>query len=250
MTSLPARPSPAATTFSWSLYADATFAGLSILVPFPFVDSAFEWFFKRRVPGSIAAWRGRRLEPAVLDELNREKGSWLESCLMLPITLTWGLIKRLSKKVLYFLTIKEATDHLSLQWHRAFLIDYAVQHGHLETLERAQVARLAIEYALATATTSPLENFAQQLIPHTRHITRSLRQARKGQEDEVIEQKRTMMAKAWAGFAEYLADVAFRYDRSYTQWLAERAEKAAQAAAQAEAEKVSPQGHEVTKQDT
>src|SRR5688572_27809213 len=170
MTSLPARPSPAATAFNWSLYADATFAGLSLLVPVPFLDSAFEWFFKRRVPGAIARWRGRRLEPAVLAELNREQGTWMEGCLMLPVTLTWGLIKRLSKKLLYFLTIKEATDQMSHHWHRAFLIDYALQHGHLDTLENAQTSKLAMEYALATATTSPLESLAQRLIPHTRHI--------------------------------------------------------------------------------
>ena len=234
MTSLPVRPSAAATAFSWSLYADATFAGLSMLVPFPFVDSAFEWFFKRRVPGAVARWRGRRLEPEVVAELNYEKNSWLDSCLMLPVTLTWGLIKRLSKKVLYFLTVKEATDHLSYQWHRAFLIDYALQQGHLETRADAEVARLAMEYALATATTSPLENLAQRLIPHTRHITRSLRKARKGEEDEVIGEKRDMMAKAWVGFAEYLADVGFRYDQTYVKWRQERAERAA-----AEAEKAS-----------
>ena len=92
-----------------------------------------------------------------------------------------------------------------------------------------------MDYALATATTSPLENLAQRLIPHTRHITQSLRKARKGQEDEVIEEKRNMMAKAWAGFGEYLADVAFRYDRAYAQWRAERAAKAAAEAAAAEA---------------
>jgi hypothetical protein len=235
MTSLPARPSPVATAFNWSLYADATFAGLSLLVPIPFLDSAFEWFFKRRVAGAIANWRGRRLAPAVLAELNRGQGSWLEGCLLLPITLTWGLLKRLSKKLLYFLTIKEATDSMSHHWHRAFLIDYALQQGHLDSLDSAVVARRAMDYALATATTSPLENLAQRLIPHTRHITQSLRKARKGQEDEVIEEKRNMMAKAWAGFGEYLADVAFRYDRAYAQWRAERAAKAAAEAAAAEA---------------
>jgi hypothetical protein len=236
MTSLPARPSTASAAFNWSLYADATFAGLSVLVPVPFLDSAFEWFFKRRVAGAIAGWRGRRLDPAVLHELNRDAGSWVEGCLMLPITLTWGLLKRLSRKLLYFLTIKEAIDHLSLHWHRAFLLDYALQQGHLDTLGQAQVARQALDYTLATATTSPLEQLAQRLIPHTRHITRSLRRARRGEEDEVIRTQRNMMAKAWAGFAEYLADVAFRYDRAFAQWRAERAQRAAVAAAEAAAQ--------------
>ena len=225
MTSLAPRPAPVATAFNWGLYSDATFAGLSTLVPVPFLDSAFEWFFSRRVPGSVAGWRGRRLAPAVLHELNHNEEDWTKGCLMLPITLTWGLFKRLSKKVLYFLTIKEATDKLSHHWHRAFLIDYALQQGHLDAHENAQVARQAIEHALATATTSPLEQLAQRLIPHTSHITRSLRRARKGEEDAEMTEKRDMMAKAWAGFAEYLADVAFRYDRAYAQWLAERAAK-------------------------
>ncbi len=225
MTSLAPRPAPVATAFNWGLYSDATFAGLSTLVPVPFLDSAFEWFFSRRVPGSVAGWRGRRLAPAVLHELNHNEEDWTKGCLMLPITLTWGLFKRLSKKVLYFLTIKEATDKLSHHWHRAFLIDYALQQGHLDAHENAQVARQAIEHALATATTSPLEQLAQRLIPHTSHITRSLRRARKGEEDAEMTEKRDMMAKAWAGFAEYLADVAYRYDRAYAQWLAERAAK-------------------------
>jgi hypothetical protein len=42
-----------ATDFDWLVYADATFAGLAILLPFPFVDSWLEGYFRRRMPGDI-----------------------------------------------------------------------------------------------------------------------------------------------------------------------------------------------------
>ena len=40
--------------FDWRIYADATCAGLSVLIPLPFVDTAFETVFRRRIPGTIA----------------------------------------------------------------------------------------------------------------------------------------------------------------------------------------------------
>ncbi len=42
---------------------------------------------------------------------------------------------------------------------------------------------------------------------------RSLRRTRLGQEDEVIAAKKPAMARAWADFADYLADLAVRHER-------------------------------------
>lgn len=50
---------PPATQFDWQIYADTTFAGLSLLILIPLLDVAFEWFFRRRMAHTIA----RRNQP-------------------------------------------------------------------------------------------------------------------------------------------------------------------------------------------
>jgi hypothetical protein len=215
------------TSFDWALYADATFAGLSPLIPIPLLDLAFEWFFKRRMLGSLARRRGRQLQPAVYQVMNRGQGC-ADGCLLWPIKLIFVLLKRISRKLLYFLTIKEATDQLSHYWHRAFLLDYMLALGHMDDAESAEVARLALDKVLDTPDTSPLHQFAQQIAQNTRHVWKTLRGARKGEEDEEIAEKKSRMAQVWADFTEYLQGVAVRYEQLYVELAAAR-EAAAQA---------------------
>jgi hypothetical protein len=209
------------TAFDWLLYADATFAGLSPLIPIPLLDLAFEWFFKRRMLSTVARRRGRKLQPAVYQTINRGEGC-AEGCLLWPIKLIFTLLKRISRKILYFLTIKEATDQLSYYWHRAFLLDYMLTLGHLDALESAEIARQALDKVLDTPDTSPLHQFAQQLAQGTRHVWRTLRGARRGQEDELIAEKKSRMAKAWDDFSDYLQEVAVRYQQLYQELEAAR----------------------------
>jgi hypothetical protein len=210
------------TAFDWTLYADATFAGLSPLIPIPLLDLAFEWFFKRRMLGSISKRRSRRLEPAVYQTMNRGQGC-ADGCLLWPIKLVFVLLKRISRKLLYFLTIKEATDQLSYYWHRAFLLDYMLALGHLDQVESAEIARQTLDKVLDTPDTSPLHQFAQQIAHGTRHIWRTLRGARRGQEDEEIADKKSRMARAWDDFADYFQEVAIRYEQLYLELEAARA---------------------------
>ena len=126
------------TEFDWGIYADATFAGLAVLIPIPIVD--------------------------------------------------------------YY-------------WHRAFLLDYMLLAGHLDDEEAAHLARQAMEQVLDTATTSPLIHLARQVAASPRHILRTLRRARQGSEDEVIQQKRSQMQQRWADFEDYLRTLAAQYDR-------------------------------------
>ncbi len=204
------------TSFDWSMYADATLAGLSVLIPIPLLDTVFEAFFRRRMPTGIARSRGRVLPASIQAELRLSSGSWLKACLTLPLTLTIGLVQRLSRKLLYFLTIKEATEKLSQYWHRAFLLDYMLAAGHLETVASAQVARQAMEQVLAT-TSSPLTQLAHHVIAHTRHIWQTLRRARRGHEDDVIAQTRAQLEQRWGDFAGYFEAVAARYEHHYRE---------------------------------
>ena len=208
---------PPNTEFEWRIYADATFAGLAVLIPIIGLDWAFEEFFRRRMVVSIAKYRGYNLAPFASQSLNTSDSTCLQSCLMLPIILTYGLLKKLSRKILYFLTIKEATDKLSYYWHRAFLIDYMLLVGHLETEDSVLVARQAMDEVLENTITSPLHQLARRVIGSAKHILRTLRRAQKGIEDEVVQQNRSIMVEHWGNFETYLVELATTYHQHYHQ---------------------------------
>lgn len=208
-------PQPS-TEFDWSLYADATFAGLSILIPIPVVDWLFEQYFRARMPRAIAKRRDQTLEPAVVKTLNRRfEAGCLRGCLTVSWKALIWLIKRISRKILYFLTVKEATDMISYYWHQAFLMDYMLVKGHLAQEATALPAREAMDATLATVTISPLLQLAKRVTAGTRHILQTLRRARQGDEDDLIEEKRGQMQQDWTDFADYLAMLAAQYDRAY-----------------------------------
>jgi len=84
-----AMPAERSTAFDWSRYADATLAGLSVLIPVPFMDDAFEAFFRGRIPSAVARSRGQPLSPEVRRVLGEgEGGAW--GCATLPCGLRWG----------------------------------------------------------------------------------------------------------------------------------------------------------------
>ncbi|MDX1663085.1 MAG: hypothetical protein R3272_04780 [Candidatus Promineifilaceae bacterium] len=206
------------TSFEWGVYADATFAGLSVLIPIPLLDLLFERWFRQRMPRSIADERGRRLPPEVLDILNRGEGCSTASCLTLPIWLLFQLLKRLSRKILYFFTIKEAGDTLSHYWHRAFLINYMLDLGHLADAAEAHRAQAALEQTLDEIETSPLNQLAREVIRQTGRTLRTLlRVARRGEENEVIARDRAIMRSAWSDFGGYLRGVAAQYWDNYQE---------------------------------
>jgi hypothetical protein len=209
------------TRFEWPIYADATLAGLSVLTPVPFVDDAFENYFRRRMPGRIARARGRELPEGVEAELTRGDGGWLASCLLLPVTLTVGLLKRISRKLLYFLTVKKATDRLSHYWYRAFLLDHMLAAGHLETPQTARLARRAMDRVLA-ASSGPMRRLADQVVTGSRDVGEMLRRARRGEEDDALRRTKGEMEARWGDVAGHLEAVAARYDDVYQQLQRER----------------------------
>jgi hypothetical protein len=209
------------TRFEWPIYADATLAGLSVLIPVPFVDDAFETYFRRRMPERIARARGRELPEGVPAELARASGGWLASCLLLPITLTVGLFKRVSRKLLYFLTVKTATDRLSHYWYRAFLLDHALAAGHLESVHSARIARRAMDRVLA-ASSGPMRRLASQVVTAPRDVAAMLRRARRGEEDEDLRRTKGTIEARWGDVAGHLEGVAAQYDAVYQRLLRTR----------------------------
>ncbi len=203
--------------FDWAIYVDATLAGLAILIPIPLLDLLFEWIFKRRMPQAIAKRNGRILSPETVRQLNRSGFSCL-GCLLWPLELVWLLLKRTYRTILYFLTIKEATDKLSYYWHRAFLLDLMMARGDLSGPEETTLAAEALHQVLDGLTTSPLTQLAQQVVANVRHILRSSwRWLRRKQEDEMMAHTRSQMATAWRDLSGYFAQVGERYEQQLDQ---------------------------------
>ena len=137
-------------------------------------------------------------------------------CATLPARLVIGLFKRLSRKLLYFLTVKQATDRLSYYWYRAFLMDHMLASGHLESTGSARVAHQAMEELLAT-TAGPLPRLARQMVAQMRNVWPALRQARRGEESDEVRQTRNQLERRWNELAEHLGAMAARYDEAYAR---------------------------------
>ena len=207
--------------FDWAVYADGTFAGLAILIPIPLLDVFVEWLFRRRMPQAIAKRNGRKLPPRIVFHLNNPPRNWW-GCFLWPIALTLLLLKRLFRTILYFLTIKEATDNLSYYWHKAFLLDYMMRRGDLENEQSAKIGAAAMFHVLDEITTSPLTKLAQQVVGGMNHVlATALRWTRRKQEDDQLRQTRKEMASAWDNFSEYFAELAVHYVKIYSQVEAE-----------------------------
>jgi hypothetical protein len=219
MTETP-KNTPPPTEFDWLIYADATFAGLSRLIPIPLLDLAFEWYFRQRIGPAIARRQGRPLSSTVIQQLNKGDGC-LGGCLAWPFTLTFQLLKRLSRKILYFLTIKEATDSLSYYWHRAFLLNYMISQGYLADPAQSQTAVNALNTTLDQPDISPLNQVANRTVKGVNHIFSTLRKARGGQEDEVVNDARSRMARNWDQFSDYFEELTAEFEQTYQEMLAQ-----------------------------
>jgi hypothetical protein len=222
------------TEFDWLIYADATFAGLSLLLPIPFVDSLLEAYFRRRMPGDIARRRGRALPRQSIRAVNRERGGWWPGCLLWPVQAVVYLIRNLWRTLVYVFTIYDTSEKLSYYWHRAFLLDYAIGRGHLDHPARAELAGLAMHQVLTTTQTSPLLNLAREIVEAARrHIGALMRAIFRGaRRQKTAEAGRTAntIAARWGEFRDYLIELAGRYDAALVAVERARAEELAQRA--------------------
>lgn len=214
------QPTAPKTNFSWSLYANATFAGLAILIPIPILDWFVELFFRRRILKSVAKRRGVTLSREVMAELRRQDMTLID-VVLLPLKGVYWLLKRISRTILYFLSIKESTDQLSRYWHQTYLMDYMISHNQLDSVRSARAARQAMEQVLEDTRTSPLRQLAFQMTHNLRHLWRLVWPfGRRTREEERARQKQ-VMAKNWANMQGYLESLAALYHQIYEQKLME-----------------------------
>jgi hypothetical protein len=205
---------PSRPPFDWRVFADATCAGLTPLVPLPLVDVALEMIFRRRLPASICKARGVTPAPGALQSLGRGRPLLdARGCLLLPLVLGLYLLKRLWRKLLYFLTLRETADTLSAYWHRAYLVDHLARHGHLSPVRFQPATVRVFEAVLAETRTGALTQVAMQTARGTRHALRMLLRARRGGAAEVVAPDTAFPADQWPGIAAQMEELVARFEQ-------------------------------------
>ncbi len=201
----------------WHVYADATCAGLSALIPIPFVDLVFEFIFRKRMPGVISKVRGIELDPAAKTELGRSQSDLLSTkgCLMLPVKLAVVILKRIWRKLIYIFTVADAVNQLSDYWHRAYLLDHVIRSGH--TAPGVDIDRTVevFDRVLEEADTSGLLGLARQVVVGAKHVPMLLRQARRGNAERVTQEQETILNSHWDTMEKSLRKVALAYNEAY-----------------------------------
>jgi hypothetical protein len=205
--------------FDWRVYADATCAGLSPLIPIPLVDVVIERSFRRRMPAAIARVNGRSLRPEDRIRLGRS-GSRLLSlagCLMLPIAAVRYLARFIWHKVVYVLAVADAASLVSAYWHRAYLMDHVIRAGHVDPGADADWAIVVFFKALDEVDTSPLIGLARQVVSTSRHILGMLLRAARLDDPQLTETLGEMLRSHWNAAEGSLRAVALRYNELYVQ---------------------------------
>jgi hypothetical protein len=78
---------------------------------------------------------------------------------------------------------------------------------------------------LDATSTSPMLGLARSVVASSRHVLRTVRKARRGEEDEEIAEKRSLIQRRWDGFRDHLLDVAARYNVHYEALEGEQGER-------------------------
>jgi hypothetical protein len=206
--------------FDWRVYADATCAGLTALIPLPVIDLVFEAYFRRRIPEAIAKARGRELERLTVLRLGRGSGGALSlsGCLAVPISALRYILKKLWRKIVYVFAVADAAAQLSEYWHRAYLIDHMIGAGHLDRGVDVERAVSVFGRVLAEADTSPLKGLARQVASGTPRILRTLLRARRRGSLEETESLGEILQSHWGAAEESLQAVAVSYNSNYRSW--------------------------------
>jgi hypothetical protein len=154
-----------------SLVTYAVLTGLTPLIPVPVLDDAVKGYFRRRLVRALAAARGRALADAEVAALASERGEGcLRGCAVQAVVYP---LKKVFRKIFFFLEWKRAADLTSQTYHFGYLIGYALEAGAGgTTLLDAHGAERVGEAVAAVCREAPLR-------PVERVVTGTFRQSRK-----------------------------------------------------------------------
>jgi hypothetical protein len=209
------------TVFDWRIYAEATCAGLTALVPLPFVDLAFETYFRRRMPGTIARTRQRDLAEGARQKLGRGSGGRLtfDGCLKIPLGVVRYILRKLWRKVVYIFAIADSASLVSAYWHRAYLLDHVISAGHAGAEVDWPRAVGIFDKVLDETDTGPLTGIARQTVSSAHRVLKMLVKARRFGAAEVTASLSEILRSNWVSAEAPLIELARRYNEEYARSL-------------------------------
>ena len=158
----------------------STLAGMCKLIPLPFIDDIIQGVVIRRMLNQLLAHHNCEADSVALDRLTRERTGCPLGCLY---SLVLYPIKKILKKVLFFLSFKDFVDESSKWFHRGYLVQFAAQSALLTARELSDEHRLwpvalAIEETCAETDTTQFMELLQRVFSGSqaslRHAARQL----------------------------------------------------------------------------
>ena len=158
-----------------NLITHAVLIGLTPLIPLPILDDLVKNYFKRRLIRVLASANGRELTAADLKSLMEERGrGCLSGCLAQALIYP---LKRLFRKIFFFLEWKRAVDLTSYYLHFGYLLDYALRARPnnapaIADLKTAAEVGAAIDAVCREAPIKPVESAVSASFRQSRNVLR------------------------------------------------------------------------------
>lgn len=129
----------------------AMLVALAGLIPFPFVDTWIQGWLRAELVEQLGRHHERPFERAQVRVLSAGHANYILGCV---IGLVWWPIKKIFRKLIYVLTVKDAIDAASDAWLRGEMVHRALEKGALPSQSKS--VRAAMDAALKTHGRSPV----------------------------------------------------------------------------------------------
>lgn len=144
------------------LVVEAALAGIGAIIPIPFVDDLVVRSVKRRMVRRLARLHGLELPPVRVQQLSgtvpeRGLGCLWRATVGFLVKLVVKILRRIFRTLLFWLTVKDATDAFSRTFHEGWLVESALRASGPDVVERAPAVRTALEAVLREIDTRPFE---------------------------------------------------------------------------------------------
>jgi len=168
-------PSPPEGPPQKALITHSVLVGLTPLIPIPIVDDLVKSYLQRRLVIWLAQSHGRSLRPEEIEILSKDRGGGcLSGCLAQALVYP---LKKLFRKIFFFLEWKRAVDLTSHTYHFGYLIDYALSErwegATVLELRGAAEVRAAIDAVCCEAPIKPIESAVRASFRQSRNILKA-----------------------------------------------------------------------------
>lgn len=148
--------------------------GLTPIIPIPFADDLAKTYFQERMIKKLAENYGQSLTNEDLKILSsEEKKGCLSGCLT---TILFYPLKKLFRKIFFFLEWKRAIDTVSLSYHKGYLLEYALEEGLFQPkgVYSSNQIRGAIDATCREVGTNPIEKAVKATFDHSKEAVKNL----------------------------------------------------------------------------